>query len=259
MGLSDKAPRPRGSIQTIRHWVEEIPPPGAGWIRDPHTGLWFRTNFNKNMIVLAGFSMAAKSIQYGHADQGKSIRYIEVGTGSTSPTKSDTALVSALLRVEIDSWDNTDIASDPIVMIATKLFTTAQANDALMECGLFQESSGAPMYCRGLLGYGLISGATNADPCVITSTAHGLSDGDKIYIENVAGMTELNNNSYFIDKLDANSFALYSDADLTTSIDSSAYGVYSEASPDLDTWKLIIPKTTSETLTINYSLSYPAD
>lgn len=230
-----------------------------GWLRDPRTGLYLKYSRGHNMIVLAGLGMMAKSIQYGHADQGKSIRYMEVGTGSTFPTKSDTALETAALRVEIDSWDNTDIASDPVVMIASYLFDTTEANAALMECGLFQESAGAPMFCRGLFDYGYISNATQDDPCVITSIAHGLSGGEKILIENVSGMTELNDNQYYVDVLTADTFALYTDSGLTTSVDSSGYGAYVTASPDLDTWKLIIPKTSAETLTVNYSLTFPAD
>lgn len=39
---------------------------------------------------------------------------------------------------------------------------------------------------------GTISNATQADPCVITATAHGLSNGMIVYIQDVVGMTELN-------------------------------------------------------------------
>jgi len=211
------------------------------------------------MIVLAGLSMMAKSIQYGNVSAGKTIRYLEVGTGFTLPSKTDVALVAAVERLQIDSWDNTDIASDPVVMIASTAFATTEGNGNLMEAGLFQESTGAPMYSRGLFGYGQISNATQADPVVITSTEHGLIDGDRVYIENVVGMTELNDNSYYVDMLTADTFALYSDAALSTSVDGTGFGAYSEASPDADTWKKIITKTSSETMTVTYSLTFPAD
>jgi hypothetical protein len=38
-----------------------------------------------------------------------------------------------------------------------------------------------------------ITGITNANPGVVTSTAHGLSDGDLVKITNVKGMTKVNN------------------------------------------------------------------
>jgi len=41
-----------------------------------------------------------------------------------------------------------------------------------------------------------ISGATAADPVVITATTHGFSDGDEVIISDVLGMTELNFNKY---------------------------------------------------------------
>ena len=53
-----------------------------------------------------------------------------------------------------------------------------------------------------------ISGASQADPCVITATAHGFSTGDTIKITNVVGMTELNNKLYTITVLTADTFSL---------------------------------------------------
>ncbi|MEW6485796.1 MAG: ubiquitin-activating E1 FCCH domain-containing protein [Pseudomonadota bacterium] len=48
-----------------------------------------------------------------------------------------------------------------------------------------------------------ISAATQANPCqVTTSAAHGLVTGDKIFICNVSGMTQLNNAFYTVTKVD---------------------------------------------------------
>jgi hypothetical protein len=43
-----------------------------------------------------------------------------------------------------------------------------------------------------------ITGATQANPIVITSAAHGYSDGDEIIIQNIVGMTELNNQHFIV-------------------------------------------------------------
>lgn len=245
-----------GRIQTIRATRDPV---GAGWVRDPASGLWIRRTRSRNMVVLAGLSAMATWIQYGHANQGGSLRYLGVGTGFTTPAKGDTALVSEVLRVEIASWDNTNIAADPVVMIASYLFTTAQANAALMEAGLFKASTGAPMFSRGLFGSGLITDATKANPVVIESAGHGLTDGDKIYIAGVEGMTDLNGNAYFVDSKTSSTFELYSDAALTTPVDGTGFGAYTDASPNTAEWKTIIPKTSAETLTVTYSLTFPAD
>lgn len=256
--MRDRLPRVIGRIGTLR--ARATKPEGyAGWMRDPRSGLWVRRTKSKNMVVLAGLTAMFKWIQYGHADQGGSLRYMAVGTGKTTPAKSDVALVTENTRVAIDSWDNTNIASDPVVMIATRMFLTTEANAALMECGLFEASSGAPMFCRGLFGTGLITDATAANPVSIESVGHDLADGDKIEITGVEGMTELNNNQYFVDVQDVDNFELYSDAALTTPVDGSAYTPYTDASPNTATWKVVIPKTSAETLTVNYSLSIAAD
>ena len=53
---------------------------------------------------------------------------------------------------------------------------------------------------------------------ITTSANHGLADGELINITGVVGMTQLNNNVYYIDVLSPNTFALYTDAGLTASV-----------------------------------------
>ncbi|MFB3149901.1 MAG: ubiquitin-activating E1 FCCH domain-containing protein [Alphaproteobacteria bacterium] len=53
-----------------------------------------------------------------------------------------------------------------------------------------------------------IGGATQADPVVVTATAHGFSDGDTLRIARVVGMTELNGNAYTVANKAANTFEL---------------------------------------------------
>ncbi len=53
-----------------------------------------------------------------------------------------------------------------------------------------------------------ITAATQADPVVITSAAHGFLDGDIVAIHEVVGMTELNHNSYRVANKAANTFEL---------------------------------------------------
>ena len=72
-----------------------------------------------------------------------------------------------------------------------------------------------------------ISGATQANPCVVTATSHGYSNGDEIYISSVVGMTELNGKYYKIKNKTTNTFEL-TDID-DTNINSSSYTAYSSA------------------------------
>jgi len=55
---------------------------------------------------------------------------------------------------------------------------------------------------------GDITGATAANPVVITSTAHGLEDGDVVTIRSVSGMTEINDRTFTVNQTAANTFEL---------------------------------------------------
>ena len=65
-----------------------------------------------------------------------------------------------------------------------------------------------------------ISGATAANPVVITATGHGYSDGDTVLITGIVGMTELNGRRYTVSNKNPNDFELLE-------IDGSAYTAYS--------------------------------
>ncbi len=69
-----------------------------------------------------------------------------------------------------------------------------------------------------------ITGATQANPCVITSNSHPFFDNDVIYIKDVAGMTELNDAYYIVASATTNTFAL---KDMSgTDVDATGYTAY---------------------------------
>ena len=69
-----------------------------------------------------------------------------------------------------------------------------------------------------------ITGATQANPCVVHDVAHGYSTNDWVLISGVVGMTQLNGNYYQITVTDADHYSL---ADLNdTAINSSAFTAY---------------------------------
>lgn len=63
------------------------------------------------------------------------------------------------------------------------------------------------------------SGGTASSPIKFYS-------GDRVKLSSVGGMTELNNNKYYVKPLTYRTFELYSDSLLTTPVDSIAYGTY---------------------------------
>ena len=72
-----------------------------------------------------------------------------------------------------------------------------------------------------------IGGATVANPVVITTTAaHGFTEGIPVTLSDIAGMTQLNGNEYFMDILTSDTFALYTDEALTASLDGTGFSAY---------------------------------
>ncbi len=69
-----------------------------------------------------------------------------------------------------------------------------------------------------------ITGATAANPVVVTAPTHGFSDGDTIKIYEILGMTELNGNTYKIKNKTANTFELTDEDDVN--INGSAFEAY---------------------------------
>ena len=64
-----------------------------------------------------------------------------------------------------------------------------------------------------------ISAITKANPAVVSSTGHGLSDGDVIKISGATGMTEVNGQTFVVEVLTSSTFAL-------RDVDSTGYGTY---------------------------------
>ena len=69
-----------------------------------------------------------------------------------------------------------------------------------------------------------ITGATTADPVVITAVDHGLSNGDYVRIDGLVGMTELNGNTYKVANKADDTFELTDTSD--EDIDGSEYSDY---------------------------------
>ena len=89
-----------------------------------------------------------------------------------------------------------------------------------------------------------ISGATAADPVVITSTAHGLANGDEVYISGVAGMTELNDRFYRIANVTTNTFELQDLFD--NDLDGSGFTAYTSGGTATPVLELATPYTAAQ-------------
>ncbi len=73
---------------------------------------------------------------------------------------------------------------------------------------------------------GTITGATQADPVVITVADHNITTGTQIYIDGVGGMIELNDDFYYVDRLGTDTLALYADTILSSSVDGTGFTAF---------------------------------
>ena len=73
-----------------------------------------------------------------------------------------------------------------------------------------------------------ITGITKANPAVVTTSGseHGLVNGNRIIIHDVNGMTQINNRELYVNRVNATSVQLYTDAGRTAALNSSSFDTY---------------------------------
>lgn len=96
-----------------------------------------------------------------------------------------------------------------------------------------------------------ITGVTQADPGVITSTSHGFSDGDEVFISGVVGMTELNSQFFLVANASTHTFTL-TDID-GNDIDTSGYTAYVSGGSVARVYEIDSPYTAADARKIRYS------
>ena len=98
-----------------------------------------------------------------------------------------------------------------------------------------------------------ISGATQANPVVITATGHSYNNGDEIRITNVAGMTELNNKRYKVANKTTNTFEI-TDID-GNNIDGTGFTAYTSGGVANRVYEITTPYLEAELFDIKFAQS----
>jgi len=99
----------------------------------------------------------------------------------------------------------------------------------------------------------IITGVTNANPGVITSAAHGFSNGDQAFLANIGGMTQLNGNIYTIANVTANTFTLI---DLFGhAVNTTSFGVYTSGGTVARIYTLVSPYLASDLPALKFTQS----
>jgi hypothetical protein len=91
-----------------------------------------------------------------------------------------------------------------------------------------------------------ITGITKANPAVVTSNAHGYANGDRVIIDGVVGMTEVNNREYIVANVAANTFELQG-------INSSGWTAYTSGGTASKIVEITTTYTEAELLEIDYA------
>jgi len=99
----------------------------------------------KNIIVNAGKAAVAGLI---NGVVTTPFKYIAIGTGTTTPAATDTALASETHRALADTVDRvtTNVTNDTARLIKT--FSGYSGSEAITESGVFDSATGGTMLCR---------------------------------------------------------------------------------------------------------------
>jgi len=167
-------------------------------------------------ITGTGINFTASAASFLGADVGRQIVNNADGETGRAAIISITSSTVAVCDILENFTDTNAIASGDWVMDLSPI--------ADLEIDGVQAGSIANIrseYPSGTLGNRLtITGITSADPAVVTSASHGLSNGQQVQIDDVVGMTEINDSTFTVNNVAANTFELKDE-------DSSSYVTYS--------------------------------
>lgn len=171
-------------------------------VSDYNAGDYYATTDSRNSALLVGANQI-KSNGGGVITAGTPAQIVP----SDPPTQSDRP-ATGYGFIQLSSFDNAaNNGTFPIVGYSGDTIQYTNAN------AVSEDNTHA------------ISGATQANPVVITATAHPYSNGQTIYIDGVVGMTELNDTRYKIKNSTTNTFELTDEADVN--IDGTGFTAYS--------------------------------
>lgn len=188
-------------------------------------------------------------IKIWRAIQGsvRQIEQIAVGSGLTDTAKDDTALEAELDSKDIAIWDDAFISANSLGVSTVKaqvVWLSLEAIGRISEIGLkFDDGS---LVTHALFKRLDISAASQTNPVRITTAVpHGLVTGDEVHIDDIVGMTELNDRDFNITVFDADEFDLDGE-------DGTGHGAYVSGG---NVW-LVVTKTSGQVVQTNYVLTF---
>ena len=137
------------------------------------------------------------------------------GSGATADIITESIPMRVLLKSQGSGYEDGFYADTPLMSDDAILGSGARA-DLLITDGKLRKvmtTNSGSSYVSGdlLLLEKSIQNISQANPAVVNCTNHGLTTGDSVYISRVGGMTEVNEGSFTITVINANSFSLDSE------------------------------------------------
>lgn len=93
-----------------------------------------------------------------------------------------------------------------------------------------------------------ITAATKANPCVVTAAAHGLNNGEKVWISGVVGMGQINNREFTVANKTANTIEL-------SGVNSTAYDTYTSGGTVAKIYEIATPWSNTEVRAVEFTQS----
>jgi len=160
----------------------------------------FKFSNSQNYIVV----MYATKMRFLSYDSGGNFGWVLDSMSNILEVTTPYTLAESKYIAEGKPAQNADVMIFAHRGYAPKQLKRVAANNFTFTDYVFTDAGGSPFAAKNAT----ITGVTQANPGVVTATAHGLRSGDQVTITGVVGMTQLNGNTYTIDVLTANTFAL---------------------------------------------------
>jgi len=191
-----------------------------GWASDTKRLFIGKTTPNENIEVLTGYSEISFSQIDGSGGGNLNISNAQTGQILTYVDSTNTWIN---YTGNIEPLGNTKIQLGPV----ENLKIDGGAIGYVLETDGLGNLAWTPK--STIIAF--IQNVTKATPAVVTTTQDNFfTDRMAITITDAQGMTQLNGNTYYVDVLTSNTFALYANADLSGPINSTGYSTYSYTS-----------------------------
>jgi len=118
----------------------------------PTYGQVIKTIDTKNSPTRGGVAWLCQQMLSGEAISSQVLEQLALGTDTTAPTTSDSALGSEVVRKAVGTWDTAGLTAAVPYFVAQVEFGTGEGNGTLAEVGLFNSSAGGTMLVHGTFG-----------------------------------------------------------------------------------------------------------